>query len=107
MHVSTWNNCLTVSVDGRTYKVKDKITFRQHGKPWKADQITSSWSVPFVNRKRAKQARLESGYEEFRLWFQVYIQMTARPDDQTVWSHDKSTIVMLREARELIARAQK
>ena len=36
-------------------------------------------AVRCVNRERAKQALAEIGYEEFRLWLKVYLQMAPTP----------------------------
>jgi hypothetical protein len=104
MYVSLCGGFFAASIDGRTYKVKDKITFHQRDNTWKADQITP-WSVPVVNRERAKQALREVGYEEFRLWFQVYVQMAAKPDGQAAWIDNHSMVIMLRERkwRDLLA----
>jgi hypothetical protein len=102
-----WSNCFTVTVDGRTYKVSDRTTFRPHDSTWKADQITP-WSIPVVNRERAKQAFHEIGYEEFRTWFKVYVQMAPRPAGQQKWVDDngqarwidnKSVVIMLRDRK--------
>jgi hypothetical protein len=38
MRVSSWSDCLTVTVDGRTYKA-NRTTFRPRDDTWKADQI--------------------------------------------------------------------
>jgi hypothetical protein len=108
MRVSQWNNCFSVTVDGRTYKVV-KTTFRPRDDTWKADQITP-WSIPVVNRERAKQAFRETGYDEFRAWFKVYIQMAAKPDGNPLrdyaWVNNGSLVDMLcdRQWRDLIAR---
>jgi hypothetical protein len=78
MHVQMCGSNFALTVDGRTYKVSDTITFRKRDDTWKPDQIRS-WSVRVVNRERAKQARLETGYNEFRDWFKVYVQMAPAP----------------------------
>lgn len=98
MHVSTWNDrYLCANVGGRLYKIADEITFRQHGKDWKADQITSPWQKSVVNRERAKQALVTIGYEDFRLWFKTYIQMAAKPYGSASWIDNPSIIIMLRD----------
>ena len=107
MYVSAWNDtCLCASIDGRTYKIKDQITFRERDGTWKADQITSPWQKSVVNRERAKQALAEVGYEEFRLWFKVYVQMAPKPNGQASWIDNPSLVIMLRDRskwRDLIA----
>lgn len=87
-----------VTVDGRTYKVGKQTTFRPRDDTWKPDQITP-WSVRVVNRERAKQALVETGYEEFRLWFKVYVHMAARPDGngRASWIDNNSIVIMLRD----------
>jgi hypothetical protein len=97
-----------VVVDKRTYRVQDQITFRQKDNTWKADKI-APWSIPFVNRERAKQALRDTGYEEFRLWFKVYVQMASRSDESygSIWINDDKAIEMLHDRtkwRELITR---
>lgn len=85
-----------VTVDGRTYKVGKQTTFRPRDDTWKPDQITP-WSVSRVNRERAKQALVEVGYEEFRLWFKVYIHMSSPPDGRAGWIDNNSIVIMLRD----------
>lgn len=98
MYVSAWNDtCLCASIDGRTYKIKNQITFRERDGTWKADQITSPWSVRSVNRERAKQALAEVGYAEFRLWFKVYVQMASKPANLAGWLNNEDIIHMLRD----------
>jgi hypothetical protein len=97
----------SVSIGGLHYKVKDKLTFRQRDGKWKVadrNQITP-WSVSVVNRERAKQALREAGYEEFRAWFKVYIQMAAKPDGQAGWIDNTNIVTMLRDRkwRDLVA----
>ncbi len=95
-----------VGVDGRTYKVGEEITFRQRDGSWKADK-TTPWSVPVVNRERAKQARDEIGYDEFRLWFKTYVQMAPKPNGHSSgWLNNEGVVLMLRDRnkwRDLIA----
>lgn len=99
MIVSKWSEYFTVIVDGRTYKVLDQTTFRPRDDTWKADKITP-WSIPVVNRERAKQAFAETGYEEFRAWFKVYVQMAAKPfTDQPRRIDNKSIVTMLRDRK--------
>jgi hypothetical protein len=104
MYVSLCAGYFAVTVDGRTYKVPDEITFRERDNTWKADQITP-WSVPVVNRERAKQAREETRYQEFRLWFLVYVQMAAPLDGGVGWHDNNSIVTMLRDRkwRELVS----
>ena len=106
MHVSMWNQHLCVYVDKRTYKVMDQITFRQRDNTWKADKVTSPWVKSVVNRERAKQALGEIGYEEFRAWLKVYMQMATPPTERGYVSAPSKLIVsMLRERsqwRELV-----
>lgn len=97
MYVSA-TGTFRVTVDNRTYKVTGKITFRQRGNTWKADQITP-WSVPIVNRERAKQALDETGYNEFRLWFKTYVQMAPKPDGRAGWIDNANIVTMLRDRR--------
>jgi hypothetical protein len=103
MYVSA-TGTFRVTIDRRTYKVSDKITFRQRDNTWKPDLITP-WSVPVVNRERAKQALNETGYGEFRAWLKVYVQMAARPDGPSGWIDNTNVVTMLRERqwRDLVA----
>lgn len=106
MYVSMWHACLAVTVDGRAYKVRDKITFHQRDGTWKANQVTSPWVRSSVNRERAKQALQETGYEEFRSWFRVYVQMAPRPDYPHLWNDTEKIVHLLRNRstwRELAA----
>ena len=98
MHVSMCGGGLAVSVDGRTYRVPDRTTFRPHDSTWKADQITP-WSIPVVNRERAKHAFAETGYEEFRAWFKVYIQMAEKPASGYRWVSNAELVTMLRDRK--------
>jgi hypothetical protein len=98
MYASMCGGRFAVTVDGRTYRVPDRITFRERDNTWKADQITP-WSVPVLNHERRKQALREVGYEEFRLWFQVYVQMAERHSGQARWIDNKSVVSMLRERK--------
>lgn len=75
----------------RTYKA-DNVTFRERDGTWKADKITP-WMIPEVNRERAKQARQESRYNEFRAWLIVYVQMTEAPHK----SYLKDKLALLRD----------
>jgi DNA polymerase I-like protein with 3'-5' exonuclease and polymerase domains len=60
---------------------KKHMTIERQDNTWKADRITP-WSIPVVNRERAKQALRETSYQEFRLWLTVYLQM-ASPSRET------------------------
>lgn len=95
---NVWVGYRAVSVDGRTYKVSDKITFRPDGNTWKVgkDNI-EPWSVPVINRSHAKQALQETGYNEFRDWLKVYMQMAKKPDGRASHIDDKSLVIMLRD----------
>lgn len=105
MHVSMWNQHLCVYVDKRTYKVVDQITFRERDGTWKADKVTSPWVKSVVNRERAKQALSEVGYEEFRAWFKVYVQMAKTPEGPSGWIDNTNIVTMVRERqwRDLLA----
>jgi hypothetical protein len=94
MFVGMCGGYFSVTVDGRTYKVEDWIRFRQRDNTWKADQITP-WSIPAVNRERARQALDETGYKEFRVWFQVYVQMA-------VVSQDVNPLIRYRTGTEVV-----
>jgi hypothetical protein len=103
IRIAKWNSCFAVTIDGRTYQVQ-RTTFRPRDDTWKADQITP-WSVPVVNRERAKQAFQETGYNEFRQWLIVYSQMTMERPDPTGFATKVAVITMLRDRRwrELVA----
>lgn len=96
-----------VYIDGRTYKVANKLTFYQDGDTWKVRDKSQiePWSVSVVNRERAKQALEETGYNEFRAWFKVYIQMAAKPDGPSGWIDNINVVTMIRERqwRDLLA----
>lgn len=97
-----------VHIDGRTYKLANKLTFYQDGDTWKVKDKSQiePWSVPVVNRARAKQALEETGYKEFRLWLTTYVQMAASPQARSGGVvPDKKLIHMLRDRsmwRELV-----
>jgi hypothetical protein len=95
--ISKWSNCFAVTISGRTYKVH-RTTFRPRDDTWKADQITP-WSVPVVNRERAKQAFAETGYNEFRAWFKIYIQMAERPASGYKWLSNPAIVEMIRDRK--------
>jgi hypothetical protein len=78
----------------RIYQVGNTITFRQRygDGDWKADEITTPWKIPTINRERAKQAREESGYNEFRAWLIVYVHMSDPPLNRS-YSKDKLTLL--------------
>lgn len=78
----------------RVYQVGNTITFRQRygAGDWKADEITTPWKIPTVNRERAKQAREESGYNEFRAWLVIYVQMAEAPRNR---SYNKDKLALL------------
>jgi hypothetical protein len=99
MRTQMCGNCFSVTIlerYPRTYRIKDQTTFRQRDGTWKPDEITP-WSVPIVNHERAKQAFHETGYNEFRLWFKVYIQMAERPASGFKWLPNSQIVDMLRE----------
>ena len=58
-----------------------------------------------VNRERAKQALSEVGYEEFRAWFKVYVQMAKTPEGPSGWIDNTNIVTMVRERqwRDLLA----
>ena len=64
-------------------------------------------AVSVVNRERAKQALADVGYEEFRLWLNVYIQMATRSTQEIYGFKGTEVVVLLRDRnkwRELVAR---
>jgi hypothetical protein len=86
----------------RTYRADD-ITFRECDGTWKAYSKVTPWMISTVNRERAKQAREESGYNEFRAWLIVYVQMVAAPEQR---NYDNDKIALLHDRskwRELAA----
>jgi len=108
MHVSCgWRKSSSVLTDGLWYKASKPITFRLRDGKWKiADRSQIiPWSVSTVNRERAKQALQEVGYEDFRLWFRVYVQMAAKPNGPHGWLNNRDVVDMLRtrQWRDLIA----
>ena len=85
----------------RTYRADD-VTFRERDGTWKVDKATP-WMITQVNRERAKQAREESGYDEFRAWLIVYVQMVAAPSQRS-YNKDKIELLLDRSKwRELAA----
>lgn len=101
----TSGGCFRVTVDGRTYRVGNSITFRERDGTWKPDVITP-WSVPVINRERARQAYHATGYKEFRLWLMTYVQMARQPDDRSYrWISNEEVVSLLRDRskwRELV-----
>jgi hypothetical protein len=102
MHVSCGKNrSSAILTDGLWYKASKPITFQLRDGKWKVadrSQITP-WSVPVINRERAKQAFAETGYEEFRLWFKTYIQMAERPASGYKWLSNPEIVAMVRDRK--------
>lgn len=95
-----------IDIGGRTYRA-DNVTFRQRDNTWKADEITSPWVRPVVNRERAKQALDETNYKEFRSWLVVYLQMISPSRElYPVWTSEDTIVSMVRDRkwRELVTR---
>jgi hypothetical protein len=103
IYASICGGYASVTINGRTYKVGIATTFQQRDGTWKADRI-EPWSIPFVNRERARQVLRETGYNEFRTWLSVYVQMAAKPDGFRKYFDDGTIVDMLRNRawRELI-----
>jgi hypothetical protein len=76
----------------RIYQVGNTITFRERDGTWEADEITTPWKIRTINRERAKQAREESGYNDFRAWLIIYVQLAEAPRNR---NHIRDKLALL------------
>jgi hypothetical protein len=66
-------------VSGRYYNTPNHILVQPKETGWELVGGAVPFEVPSLNRKEAKQALREYGYDEFRVWFKTLIRMGQDP----------------------------